>query len=393
VISGLLLLASCGTFGLSDAASADDTAAGLSLDALDPDWGRYDEATAVTLTGSGLTAVESVWFGNAEVTDITHLDDATIVATAPSPGFETVVDVKVVAPSGTDTLVGGFTYAEHEPEGDADTDTDADTDSDTDADTDTSGAGKTGGLIQFSLTQYTCPQCYDPPLSSDLLVSAQAAFHDPTRDGWLDWLPAEGSCATDASPDSPASSFLDAGNYLYLNAGSRSIGLLGDTTNIYTADGLDETDFVRNSGYDLSAAGGRDLDGFDVTDAITTPQAISALTPTGILLTSDRDLFTAQISKRNAAFTWSPVGDGTFLVILTIFNGSSGAYLGEVTCRGPDNGRMTVPSSALNSYPNGSLLTVGLYRYSIGSFERPDNASSVDTVASFGVVGTGSLSQ
>jgi hypothetical protein len=52
---------------------------------------------------------------------------------------------------------------------------------------------------------------------------------------------------------------------------------------------------------------------------------------------------------------------------------------------------MSLPSSALSAYPTGSLVEVGMYRYVIGSFERPDNSSTVETTALFGVIGTGIL--
>ncbi|MDP2315686.1 MAG: IPT/TIG domain-containing protein [Pseudomonadota bacterium] len=380
-----LLLSGCGAFGLTNSAGQDPGGEGdlaLAIDSLDPAWGLPSEATAVTIAGPGVGSATSVKFGNSEV-DFTVLDDTTVVATAPAPGFETVVDVRVVGTAGADTLEGGFAYTSDAP---------ADDTGDTEDTEDSPGAGKTGGLVQLSLVQVACPECVG--LTSSLDVSAQAAFHEPTRDGWLEWLPAEGNCVTDAASTAPAETFLDAGEWVYLTSGSRSIGLRGATDGIYAADGLDELDFVRNAAYDLSApAGGADLPSFDVLDALTTPQAISSLTPEAILYTTPRDAFTARISRSGAAFTWGPAGgSGTFLVVLSIYNAAGTAFLGEVTCRGADNGAMTVPSSVVGSYPTGSLVVVGMHRYTIGSFLRPDDGSTVDTVASFGVLGTGSLS-
>lgn len=383
------LLLACGTFGLEPAGgSPDDVVVELQIDALDPSWGSPEGGTDVTITGLGVGTATSVSFGNATV-DFTRLDDTTLSVTTPNVGFETAVDVRVVGSAGADTLSEGFTYTEDEP-ADADADSDSDSDADADGDTDTSGAGKTGGLIQFSLLQIACPECVGSTTSID--VSAEAAFHEPTRDGWLDWLPSEGSCVTNARIAAPADDYLDAGEWLYLASGSRSIGLRG-AAGLYTADGLDEGDFVRNAAYDLSApAGGSGLDSFDVLDALTTPQSISALTPTELLYTTPRDAFAARISRGGTSFTWSPSGgSGTFLIVVSVYNSSGTAFLGEVTCRGADNGSMTVPSSSLGAYPSGSLVLVGMHRYTIGSFLRPDDASSVDTVASFGVLGTGSI--
>ncbi len=371
----ILLLAGCGSFGLTDGSTAPAAEAGLTIEGVEPSWGPPSEDTEVTITGEGMGSATRVYFGRSEV-GLTRIDETTIVATAPAAGVEATVDVRVVGEDGEDTLEGGFTYAEDAPE-----------------DTDSGGgdhSDETGGLVQLSLLQIACPQCVG--LTTSLQVSAQAGFHDPTRQGWLDWLPAEGSCATDAVSAAPVDTFLDAGEFVYLTSGSRSLGLRS-ADGVYSSEGLDEADFVRNAAYDLSAPeGGRDLDSFSVVDALTTPQSISSLTPTDILFTSPRDAFSARISKSGAAFTWSPSGGGgTFLVVLSIYDPGGSSLLGEVTCRGADNGALTVPAGYLSGYPNASLVLVGMYRYTIGTFARPDDGSRVDTVASFGVLGTGSI--
>jgi hypothetical protein len=387
----VIFLLGCG-FGLTDPSgntpAGDDSGAVLTIDHVDPGWGLTDSDTELTITGSGFEQVSTVNVGYADVS-FTVVDDGTLVTTAPALFYEETVEITLAG--GGQTASAGFQYTNEDPDTDTDTDVDADTDADADTDTDLPGAGKTGGLLQLSLVQIACPDCIGA--TSDLEVSAQAGFHDPERGGWLDWLPSEGACVTDPSITSPASSFLDAGEWLYLTSGSRSVALRSATDNIFAADGLDEADFVRNAAYDLQIpSGGADIDAFSVTDAITTPQAISELTPLEILYTTTRDAFSARISRSGTTFTWGPSGgSGTFLVVLTVYNSAGTALLGEVTCRGADNGRMNVPSSALN-FPNGSLVLVGMYRYTIGSFERPDDGSSVDTVASFGVLGTGSIS-
>ncbi|MFN7142669.1 MAG: IPT/TIG domain-containing protein [Myxococcota bacterium] len=384
----LLALLGCGNFGLTDRLGRtpgdEEVAGALQIEGVDPSWGPPDAETEVTITGTGMDGATAVFFGRSEV-PLTRIDANTIVATAPAYGMEGSVDVRVVGEDAEDELEGGFTYAEEAPE-----ETDADTDADSDSDADVDNSDKTGGLVQLSLLQIACPDCVG--LTSSLDVSAQAGFHDPVSRGWLDWLPAEGGCVTDPSVTPPTESFLDAGEWMYLTSGSRSLGLR-NADGVYSATGLDEADFVRNAAYDLSApAGGADVDSFSVIDALTTPQAISSLTPMEILYTTPRDAFTARISRSGASFTWSPSGGGgTFLVVLSVYNSQGTASLGEVTCRGADNGRMTVPSSAIGAFPTGSLVLVGMYRYTIGSFERPDDRSRVDTVASFGVLGTGSL--
>lgn len=379
----ILLLAACGSLGLTSATPSQAEEEGLTVEAIDPAWGFPSETTEVTITGNAMDTATAVLFGRSEV-GITRLDDRTVVVTAPALGFEAVVDVTVVGEGEEVTVAGGFTYADEEPE---DTDTDGD-----DTDGNTAADGKIGGLVQMSLVQYACPTCFEPALPA-LDVYATGAFHEPTRNGWFDWLPAEGACATNPSGSAPSSSFLDAGEWMYLTSGSRAIAMRAASDHLFASTGLDESDFVRNAAYALSLTeGGSGLDAFDVTDAITTPQAIRSLTPTELLYTSPRDAFSARIPKNNATFTWGPTGGGgSFVVEVQVYDARSGSGLGTVVCRGPDNGSLTVPSSALSSYPSGSLLVVGLHRYLIGTFDRPDNGSEIDTLATFGVVGTGSL--
>jgi hypothetical protein len=69
----------------------------------------------------------------------------------------------------------------------------------------------------------------------------------------------------------------------------------------------------------------------------------------------------------------------------------AGDYLHEIVCLDGDTGSMTIPSGAFSGDPQNSLLVIGMYRYSLGEFLRPDNASSVQTVTTFGVIGTGIL--
>jgi hypothetical protein len=172
----LLLASGCGSFGLDDGSSKPtEEEGGLVIEGIDPSWGPPDEDTEVAITGVGMDSATAVYFGRAEV-PLTRIDEETIVATAPAVGFETVVSVRVVGDDGEDEVEDGFTYSEDAPP-DTDADTDTDTDADTDADADNSG--KTGGLVQVSLVQYACPDCIGA--TTDIAVTAQAAFHEPTR--------------------------------------------------------------------------------------------------------------------------------------------------------------------------------------------------------------------
>ena len=153
----------------------------------------------------------------------------------------------------------------------------------------------------------------------------------------------------------------------------------------------DDDDFVRTAGYRVEVEGGADVGAFTVENAFYTPDSISSLTPVEMLYTEPRQAFAAQIKKSRADFTWSSNGGAAdFAVVIDVYNGSSGAFLAEVMCYDGDTGSLRVPAAYLN-YPAGSLLVIGMYRYGVAAFERPDDASSVDTIVTFGVLGTGIL--
>lgn len=380
-------LVGCGGLGLDVPDGTKDSGeAAVSIAALDPDWGLPDAETPVTISGTGFEGTVTAFFGNAEVA-VTKIDAGTLVTTAPAAGVEAAVDVRVVSDLGEATLPGGFTYAEEEPTDPTDTTDTTDTTDPTD--THETNAGKVGGLVQFSLLQVACPSCLG--YSEALLVDATAGFHAPTTRGWLEWLPAEGSCAVNPSPSAPASAFLDGGQWVYLTSGSVSVGLR-QADGIYAASGLGEADYVRNAAYDLSMPeSGADLDDFDVIDAFTTPQVISDLSPIELLYTTPQTAFAARIRASAASFTWSPSGGpDSFLILVDVYT-PQGNFQDEIACLGADSGSLTVPSGYLSGYANGSLLVVGMYRYVMGGFERPDDGSTVETLVTFGVLGTGEL--
>ncbi len=383
----VLVLVGCGSSGLVERPpvhdSGDTAAAAVGITSIDPAWSLPDEETAVTITGWGFSGAVTVEFGRSEVS-ASVVDAQTLVVTAPAAGVETTVDVTVKTDAGEATLPSGFTWAAEEPDDTGDT---GDTGN-------TSGAGKTGGLLQFTLLQIACPSCLG--YTGSLQVSAQAALHEPTAKSWVEWLPSTGTCVENPAPTAAAAAYLDAGDQMWLEYGPEdhpevSVALDAGADGLFAADGLDAEDFVRTAGYRVEVEGGADVPAFTVENAFYTPDSIQSLTPVELLYTEPRQAFAAQIKKSRADFTWSSTG-GTadFAVIVDVYNPSSGAFLGEVLCYEADTGSLRVPAAYLG-YPTGSLLVVGLYRYGVAEFERPDDASSVETVVTFGVLGTGTL--
>lgn len=373
----LPLLAGCGLAGLDPYVDTDELSGSVRVDAVEPAWGPPEGGTAVTISGAGFDGQVQVWFGNAEV-GATRLDAGTLLVSTPAAGVEATVDVTVRSELGEAVLEGGFTFDDDAPD---------------DTDDTVDGTGLVGGMIEFSLLQIACPSCFG--MASDLDVYANAAFHDPVNASWTAWLPAVGTCAVNPSATVPSAARIDVGEWVYLTSGSRSVGLRkksGADGLLYEATGLGAEDYVRNASYGLSASDGGSIGAFDVKNALLTPQGFDSLTPVEMLYVDQTSAFAAQIRRSGQAFTWSPSGGGgTFVILIAAYSGSTGDYLGQALCRDADDGSMTVPGSALSAFPANSLLAIYLYRYEIGAAVLPGNGSTIESIATVGVLGTGVL--
>jgi hypothetical protein len=79
------------------------------LTGITPDSGTSLGGTTVTLSGTGLTGTTSVTFDGVAATNLIVLSDTEVTADTP-PHLPGAVDVQVVAPAGSSTLAGAFTY-------------------------------------------------------------------------------------------------------------------------------------------------------------------------------------------------------------------------------------------------------------------------------------------
>ena len=292
----LLVLAGCGRApGLDPYGNETGEEEGLvSITSVDPHWGPPEGGTAVTITGEGFEGNIDVLFGEMELA-ATRIGEGQLLVTTPAAGVEITVDVTVTSDLGTGTLPGGFAFSDEAP---VDTDTDTDT---------VDPTGKVGGVVQFVLLQIACPECFG--LTSELDVSANAAFHDPVDGSWTSWLPASGSCTSSPSAGGPASTLVDVGEWVYLLSGSQSIGMrrtTGADGTTYSASGLANEDYARTAYYDVSATDGGSWGSFDVTDAMLTPQGFTDIQPVELLYIQPTQAFAATISRSGTSITWAP---------------------------------------------------------------------------------------
>ena len=378
-----MFLFGCGTGLVSYPGESETGEAGpVFVASITPDYGTPDGGTDVTITGEGFDGSVAVRFGSYDV-PVIKLDSQTLLVTTPAVGAEIDVDVFVESALGEDVVVGGFTFTRG-----------GDPDPDPDPEDTGSVVDGIGGVVQFTLLQIACPDCFGYTTSID--VAASAGFHDPSSGSWTSWLPTVGSCTTNLAPTAPADTLLDVGEWVYLTAGSTSIGLRksnGEMGPSYSVAGLSSDDFKRSTAFDISVPdGGAFGEGFEVVDATLTPQGFTAITPEAMLYVDPMYAFSAMISASNATIQWAPYGgDDSVVVLLDAYHPSSGTYLGSVLCRGADTGSLRIPSTYLTGFPNGSYLGISIQRYAITESVIPVNGAILESVSQIGVLGTGTL--
>lgn len=380
-------LPGCDGAGLDPVAGFDTataTASPVRIERLDPDWGSPEGGTSVDITGDGFEGDVRVEIGGKPV-DHTRLDDRTLLITTPPADFPVAVDVYVRSDLGEATLPGGFTYADEEP---PDTGTTPD-----DTGTGATATGLVGGVIEMSFFAYACPECYG--LASQTSIYAAAQLHEPAQGSWLGWAPATGQCTLNPAPTLPTADSLDAGDWIYLDSGSTSVGLrkqLDGRDVTYDSGELSSNDFLKSAQYRLTVPGGSDLPAFDLPNALQTPQGFDAISPEGMLNIGAQYAFTERISRSGERVSWSPSGgNGTVIVLVDVYRSDGAAYLGNIYCVAADNGAMTIPGGYLGQFNNGSLLSITVARNQESASVRPTDGATIESTAKLGVVGTGVL--
>ena len=400
-------LVACDPSALGRGAFDDPPSDQLSISLIEPSMGAG--GTAVTLSGQGFRDDMLFLFGDV-VAEVDVSDSETAAAVAPVAAKDGPVDVVAVAGEESFILADGFTYVSSstsETYGTTTVDSGSTTSSNTDdtgelTDTGDSTSGTTtsdtgwpalpSGIVQLVHMQVACPACLG--LTNELQIYGEVAFHEPVADGWLDWMPAVGSCALNPTNLPVASSYLDVGEWVYLETGASSLGLyrqLGDAGAIYRIDGLTTSQFLRTAFYDLVVPDGGAYGPFDVEDVALTPTGFAAIQPEELLLTNPYAAFSARISRSSAnMLTWSPVGTGTFLVMVDVYD-RFGAPTGDlVVCHGNDSGSLVLPGAYFSSHSPGSLLVVYMVRTEHVVSEL-GSGTRLEGVAQMGVIGTASL--
>jgi len=377
-----LALWACSTIGLEglgqDTAESTDTGPSrddepIYIASLSPASGPTAGGTAVTISGWGFGTVPTVEWGSTAV-DITAADDETIIATTPGVNAEGTADVTVHSATGSYTATNAFTYQD--------------------------GSAGSGGLdgvaatAQVSYMYNLCTDCWVPPADEET-ASATVAFFEPVTVDFLDWLPAPGTCSQNPLPSDPLLTYQDAGSFVYLNSGARSITLAqsnqgGEVTYTSSTDmgTMQASEVSHNSGYDLVVStGGSDVAAYTAEDVLYTGQFFEDLIP------MPSGTFTYGLSQnQSTTWAWSPAGVGSslFYIEYDFYNPTSGAFLGMTVCVDYDTGTMATPASAVIGSRN-SLVVITLARLESGVTELPDGSGDLQYLSVTSIQGTGTV--
>ena len=238
------------------------------------------------------------------------------------------------------------------------------------------------GYTYLRLRQVACPACMGE--SQEISIEFAATFHQPSSDGHTEWIPPNGQCTTNLISISPSTVPIDVGPSLYIEGEYHTFSANPVGFGIYENNQIWEPQLERDTRYDVFTDAGDysfiSSHGFDFIEPYT------------MLWVDPLYAFAAPIYRSGAVFTWGPTSaDSIFMVTTAVYSWDGSQFLGYVTCTGPDNGSMTIPTQYLQSFQAGSLVAIHLSRHKVEMVETSINNSYIETHMEWEVVGTGTI--
>ena len=237
------------------------------------------------------------------------------------------------------------------------------------------------GLSTMYLRQIACPACMGE--TQELTVQYELQVHQPVSDSWNSWIPQDGTCDPYLYRSTPSTVPIHVGQSIQVINQNHQFDAYQSGAGLYTSQNIWESHLQRNAIYNVQTSEG--------SFAFTTIEGFDYIEPYTMLWVDPSYAFEAAVRRSGFTITWSPVRTTSKMMItLGIYSSDGSSLLGQVSCFGPDNGAMFIPSQYLN-YPTWSLVAIHIERFEIGLVETDINNSYMETMQIWEVVGTGHI--
>jgi len=237
------------------------------------------------------------------------------------------------------------------------------------------------GLSTMYLRQLACPACMGE--TQELLVEFEALFHEPVSDTWNDWMLDDGQCTQQLYQSQPSTIPYPVGSQIQISNPNHQFVAQQYGAATYVNPQLWEAQLQRNANYMVQTNEG--------SFSFTTVEGFDWIEPYTMLWVDPSYAFDAIVPRSGFTVTWSPPRATSRMMITLGIYSNDGAYLlGQVSCFGPDNGAMFIPSQYLNYQPL-SLVAIHIERFEVAFVETDINNSYMETLQIWEIVGTGHI--
>jgi hypothetical protein len=241
-----------------------------------------------------------------------------------------------------------------------------------------------GGYLRYYLRQVSCPACVGE--TQELSLSFDLEMHEPISDTHTSWIPDQGSCTENLVMINPSTIPRETGSAALVQGPIHSFQASRIGQGLYNTTNIYETQYDRDGQHIVTFNGSnhtfsfRSLHGFDYIE------------PWNMMYVDPSYAFDAAIYRNGMTFFWGPSGSSSlFMITVSVYSNDGSQFLGYVTCVGPDQGNMTIPSTYLQRFNYGNLVAIHLARHSVEYIGVESLGSHIESHMEWEVVGTGHI--
>ena len=240
------------------------------------------------------------------------------------------------------------------------------------------------GYVNYTFQQIACQNCMG--VTQEITLNFSAEFHNSISDNHTSWMPQVGTCIENIQETSPSYTAIDVGSSLDVVGPLNSFSVPRIGQNTYQTSNIYETQYDRDGSHTVYS------DVLSGGFTFTSSRGFDYIEPVTLLYVDMSYAYQAPIYRSGTTFYWGPSGSGeNFMIIIAVYTSDGTSLLGYVACMGDDIGYMTIPSTYLSSYSQGSLVAVHLSRQRIEMAPSEDLGGYIETHIEWEVVGTGHI--